>query len=377
LLVVAGVSLLLTMLASNQTVTSARGLVAGALVGLALALKLTVGFVIPGLAVLLVALVCSGRRAAAFTFTVAATAAAAFAYAPWAFAVNSAFGSPLFPFFNAVFQAPRYPIANFHDRRFGADSVNALIQLPMQQADGSSPTSEIAFSDPRWAVGWLAARVIALVVLRAARRVDARDGMLLPVAALAGFWVASYVAWAIGFGIQRYAIVLEVLAIPLILAALACLVPLHYRMRQWGMAVAILAVVVATQTRVPDFGHLPMTANPMVPQAALPELARYDAIVVGTPPLAYLRAIARGDAQVKSQLWLGAPFNDADRSIARIAIAGMSIGVVYYPSELPGALYVANSLRLGITSRCKPVHPPITRPYTNEIVVCDAIVLET
>lgn len=56
----------------------------------------------------------------------------ALTYGYWGWRLFQEFGSPVFPLFNSVFQAPDYPVHSDQGRRFVPDSLVALLVLPLR-----------------------------------------------------------------------------------------------------------------------------------------------------------------------------------------------------------------------------------------------------
>ena len=148
--------LLLSVLAGQAPRTERRAGLAGVLVGTAVTLKFTVACLAPGLLAIALVLILAGKRRSASVFLLVAPVVAILLYAPWAFVLQDHAGSPVFPLFNAIFQAPRYPATNFQDSRFPVTSLVDLVGLPIRQALGTAVTAELQFTDVRWAVAMLA-----------------------------------------------------------------------------------------------------------------------------------------------------------------------------------------------------------------------------
>jgi len=361
---------------------SRRAIIAGLLSGLAVALKLTIVLAIPGLFVVALFVMAAGRRRSALVFLGAAPAAAVILYAPWALVLQRTMDSPVFPFWNTIFHAPRFPLWDWRDLRFLVTSIGELAALPIRQLAGPTATSELAFTDARWVVAVVVALVALIAVsmrfvLRRRRSEATTKPGFLPGLALMLFWLVSYAVWAVLFGIQRYAIVLEVLAIPVIVAGSCSLAP-RLESRHVGLtALAAMALLLAGTTTVVDFGRRPMGWAPIVPAQSIPALEPFGAIVAATPPIAYLRAVTRDTGSAQNQVWLYVPFNAADRLVADTVLRGQSVGVVFYQNAAAGANQAAMELGLRITGSCQQFQPPLERAGTGQITVCSAVPLTT
>jgi hypothetical protein len=373
-LVAWAVYLLLSLLSERTARAERRVVVAALLVGTAVALKFTVAYIAPGVLLIAVALFVVGQRRPAWLLLLLAPAFAFVLYVPWALVLENSVGSPVFPLFNAIFKAPRFPAVNFQDARFPVSSLVDLVRLPLRQALGTAATVEVPFRDVRWLLGFFAVASMPIAAaLRAARgntRIEWRASV--PGLALIGLWCASYVTWAFAFGIQRYAMLLEVLAVPVIVTAVSLAVPQGPRSRAALPTLLALAVLLGATTKAVDFGRHPMGWAPIIPAQTVTQLSRYDAIVLGTSPLGYLRAVTRDSPGSASQVWVGLPFNDVDRKFAVEAVRRRSVAIVFEVNKRAGTVAPASSLGLRITDDCQSFDGPIWNPSHKLVVACTA-----
>jgi len=176
------------------------------------------------------------------------------------------FESPLFPFYNAVFQSPfTEPANNFRDMRFIPESYwAALTRYPFDYLWMTKRTLETPFRDPRWAlllvlaVTWGARR--ALGRLRSKPRVATEPAATSAAWMLLAFTGISYAIWLGMFAIQRYLLPAELLAGPCIVLLLGMLWRSHAA-RATLLAATLACVVWLTEpprhiwTRVPWSGR--------------------------------------------------------------------------------------------------------------------------
>lgn len=199
---------------------------AGLLLGVAGGLKLTnllFLFAVPGL--LTIGRERLTRRAALFAAVCLAAGVGFVAVAGWwNIQVWQHFANPLFPFFNAVFRSPDYPAVNIDDDRFIGRTPWDLLRYPIDWLFGGggsspalgSPSSEVAFRDARFI---LILPALALLAAAAATRPALRRRVAgQPATALLLAWITVYVVWLYAFGIHRYALALEILCGPALLA---------------------------------------------------------------------------------------------------------------------------------------------------------------
>lgn len=253
--------------------------VAGALAGTALGMKLTFGPQCLGLAVAVLSL--PGRamtrltRAAAFS--VACATAAAMTGGPWMWTMARHFGSPLFPFYNAVFHSPFAPPTNFADGRFLPTTAWQAVVYPFHWIAIQDLVAESPFRDARFA-----AVMVALSMLAGSALLARLSGQVQPAVrptnvlmTLTTFWVVSYVVWLGMFSVYRYAIPLEMLSGALVIGVLAVLAP------PWTRFLAMAAPVclaLSVSTRPPDFGRIEWSPTYFGVDEA--SLRRYDGATV-------------------------------------------------------------------------------------------------
>jgi len=208
-----------------RTDAARHWLLAGLLLGLALALKLTNAPYALGLGV--AALVTRGhwtrRLRGAALMTVAAALVFALVAGPWFWRMYQQFGNPLFPQFNHWFGSPlALPLPNNDTGHLPKNAVQ-MLTWPLLIVADPRRISELGMYQLVWsALYLLAAWAIVQAVLRRAGR--GWTGLPAPnrLAArmLAAFVMVSLAAWTAVFSIHRYLIALELLA-PLALWLLA------------------------------------------------------------------------------------------------------------------------------------------------------------
>ncbi len=116
-------------------------------------------------------------------------------------------GSPVYPFFNAVFRSPYYPLGNTRDMRWGPQSLPEILAWPFIVVFDTSRFGEIisgvAFSNGRLAMGY----IVSAVSLFAYRK----SGLLAKRLPMALCILAATVLWSASTGYVRYGMVIGVL----------------------------------------------------------------------------------------------------------------------------------------------------------------------
>lgn len=192
-------------------------LLAGVLLGLAVAFKLTNGLYAVALG--LAALVDGGRMrariAGATWMTVAALACFTLVAGPWYFRVWQQFGNPFFPQFNAWFEAPLALPISVGDTRWLPKTVGEWLAWPLVFSLHPLRVSEVPMAQFGWPVLYLL--VLCGGAWRLLRRAPAERRPVVPAAwPLLVFVAVAYLLWQGVFSIQRYLVAIEVL-VPLVL----------------------------------------------------------------------------------------------------------------------------------------------------------------
>lgn len=128
---------------------------AGALLGIASALKLTNSVHAISAGVLVLFLPTTWRSKARYTLWFAAAIAASFIIvcAPWSIRLEQHFGNPLFPLLNGVFRSPQFPTQSVLDYRFVPSSIVGALWRPFAIATPLNMVDdELAAPDLRYAV---------------------------------------------------------------------------------------------------------------------------------------------------------------------------------------------------------------------------------
>jgi len=232
-------------------------------VGLAIGLKLTNAIYAPGVVVFCLVGEAGWRARVRGLLLAAAggSAGAAGSGGFWFYRLWELFRNPVFPYYDAVFRSPelaRVPKLHgisFFDRQFLPRTLWQGLALPFRWIHMNATTCELPFRDMRFAL------LFCLLIAAALLAVAANSGLIRdlqgrrPAAAqtkLAGFFVASFAAWTYQFAIQRYLIGLELLAGPLIVVALATLLP----QRTAAIAALCAGCVCIGTVLAPNFGRI-------------------------------------------------------------------------------------------------------------------------
>ena len=238
-------------------------LFAGLWLGAACGLKLTNFIYAIGLGASLLALwpvlVLRGRML--LSYTIGAVCGFLVTGGYWAVHLWLVFGNPIFPFFNAVFASPMFERVNFADTGFiPASFLTAAITHPFAWLLGIHPTNQMPFRDARFALV-VVFMPVALVVstLRPARG-PSGAAETCSIVELRQFWlyglffVASYAIWLKKFGIERYALPLELLTGLMLFLSLDRVIRSQ---RKLTFVFGLLALFAVLWTRPVNWGRIP------------------------------------------------------------------------------------------------------------------------
>jgi hypothetical protein len=261
--------------AQRSTAWTALGV--GGLAGVSVGLKLTQAPLFIGMLVAIAVRFASGKRSAlleAIAFGLGGLVVFAALDGAWLWANFKAYGNPIFPLMNNVFQSDLITPSDWTDRRFLPRTTAAALFYPTYWAFRlSTDVSELLMRDPRILLGCVSAFVIMLGF--AIRWI--RDRAAPPIGnieslgfSLAVVFLLSYALWEKVWSIYRYLAVDESLSGVLLLAALPVL--FGVRSRSWlRSGLFALIVIWASRTTVYPWW-------PRVPRGP-------EAISVHLPPL--------------------------------------------------------------------------------------------
>lgn len=262
-----------------EMVAGWRVAASGAMLGLATGLKLTNAPF--SIAAFMMVAVLHGRGRLRFAMTLGFLLLVSWGLgfavtAWWNYHLLRLWGSPFFPFYNAIFRSDYFDFVNFRDFRWVFSSVSDFLSFCAKAAVGTNKTSEIEFSDLRYLIILILAPVSCLRMdfFSIGRRLFA----------FIVFGVVAGLLWAVMFAYQRYLIPIE-LILGLFIWILVARI-FHSRIVQ-KIIVGAIAAVSLIVVGVPDWGHAPaafaeknpfgIEMSPVI--SATP--ARY--VVVGNP----------------------------------------------------------------------------------------------
>ncbi len=356
-----------------------RLLVAGLLVGIAVGVKLTNSPY--GVATVVLGVFLLPRVMPLLRLGTGLVVGFAVSAVPWMTVMWQETRNPVFPLLNAQFQSPYAAPLTQTDGRFGARGLGEALLVPFKLvAAPAGFSSELPSSDWRWPL-WAVSVVLVLVLLLLQLPGSSLPRPSLPASwrwaepsfrALVGlqlFLFVAFLLWVMIFGIQRYAIVIEILAVPAVLAVLSLLTA-----RLAGMTVLtlLLAVGLGWNTVTLNWGRIPIPDGPAIEPGSVTALQKYRTMVVSnTQPSTFVAVAVGGDAADGTRpVWLGEPYNDADRERGLRRMAPGEIGILVRGDSadpVGSAKQAADWYDLRATGECTPVVVPLGDP----MLVCE------
>jgi hypothetical protein len=278
--------------AERNTAWTALGI--GGLAGISVGLKLTEAPLFLGMALAIAVRLASGSRSAlleALAFCLAGFLVFVLLDGAWLWGNAKAYGNPIFPYMNNVFQSDLVAPEPWADRRLLPKTAAMALFYPAYWAfSPSNAVSELSMRDPRILLGGVSALIIVLGV--AGRWLRHRTAPALGSIESLGFSLAivflvSYAVWEKTWSIYRYLAVQEALSGVLVLAALP--VAFGNRGRPWLLSglFALVAVWAMRTTEYPWWNRAP--PGPQAISVKLPPLEQNAMVLLLDPqPYAYL-----------------------------------------------------------------------------------------
>ena len=239
---------------------------AGGAAGLASGLKLTNAIFAIALFIAIVPTIGKEKLAVATKSVVAlgVGVVAGFALtAAWNVYLAVYWGSPVFPFYNAIFHSAYWDLNNFRDQRWVFHSLGEFAQFLGEAATntGTVKTSEIKFGDARLAIvvvlafaGLVASVIRHPFSSRTTRvRLGAHANRFLLI-----FMAAASLLWAVVFAYERYLIPIELLFG--LVVWILCVQLLKDRIAVCAVLITCVGISVAV-LKIPDWGHTPASQD--------------------------------------------------------------------------------------------------------------------
>ncbi len=298
----------------------------------------------------------------AFVFGLAVLAGMAITGGFWVYALYERFGSPVFPYYNAIFRSPWWDARAVLDSRFGPQSPLEWLYFPVLLFRGTAGlVATSGFRDWRLPVLYVMA-VAALIAWLVRRDTTARPAPPGPVAAwrfVAVFWLVSYVVWLGVYAIYRYLIPLELLSGALLLYCMRWVFP----GRSLKPAIVAVTIVLIAFTRYPyfervDYGpaYLRVEVPPVSPHALV--------LLAGDAPMSHVLPFFPADARfvgIQSNFIDPAMTNALAAEVARVVREHAGPLYALTPS-IAGAQAALAAHRLRPVERdCAPVVSNLTR----------------
>lgn len=250
--------------------------------GLAGGFKLTCISFCAGACIPLLILTPDARRCATVSFCLGLGLLAGFVltYGYWGWYLYTQFGSPMFPFFNAIFRSPLMPPGFIFD--FPTPRDWTLPVFPFTFAFDTSRVSESWYRDLR--IPLLYAFLLFLPLLRAWKKPADIPALSNPLARryLLLFACIAYYVWLFTQTVARYLVPLEMLA-PLLVVLCSDLLPLRHK----GIVAAVLLLLLALTTWPGDWGRRQHWADSYSGVSAPVLPAGTTVIMAGEQPYAY------------------------------------------------------------------------------------------
>jgi hypothetical protein len=218
-------------------------------------------------------------------------------YGWWGYHLYELTGSPIFPWFNNLFESPWVSSAILMDNRF---KPNGFVETLFYPFHWLSPkpmvVAEPIFADPRFSLAYLSFLMVGLAYIfhcsgKGLKSINTFNGAGMPrqAATLMIWLVVSYVLWQLMSSILRYAVPIEVFTGLMILIGLLVIARLLNAFNYSLWVILMLLVICwlcATYTQYPEWGRVGYGKQVInVDKVDFPE---NSLIIFNGPPIAYL-----------------------------------------------------------------------------------------
>ena len=182
-----------------------------------------------------------------FLFGIGILAGIAITLGHWAWFLQTHFGSPLFPYFNAFFKSPLAPLSSARDMQYVPRTLHDFLLFPFIFTDSPYRTGEIPWRDLRIPILYVLLPIALVVRVIFGRSRLQHDTVAVPLVARYLLWAValSYFAWAYMFGIYRYAVPIEMIT-PLLIVFAIDMLPAKPSARALitGFVIIVIAVTI-------------------------------------------------------------------------------------------------------------------------------------
>ncbi|HTE42235.1 MAG TPA: hypothetical protein VK629_15535, partial [Steroidobacteraceae bacterium] len=260
-------------------------IVAGALVGAAVALKLTIAAYAIGIGVSLLFIGSLRQRVQRTAcFGIAALAGLLLVGGFWIWEMWRYSGNPLFPYFNDFFHSPLLAAASHRDLNFKPQGWIETLLFPFYFTANSREASESVFRDAHVLMLYLLLPGTSLYLLIS--RIRQRIAVQSTTVFLFSFAAVSYVAWIAVFAIYRYLVPLEMMA-PVLIALSVSAWPLSTN--QKIVTTAAILVLAQVFVRVDVSDRQSWSGDYVSVQVpALPQPDQTLVVMTGHAPMSYV-----------------------------------------------------------------------------------------
>lgn len=350
------------LLARNRVGLNRAAVLAGVLIGMATALKLTNGVFAFGVLGFALAGSESWRQRLWWLLLGGVATFVAFLAVggAWQLELWQRFDNPFFPFFNNLFFSPDVPATAGRDTRFLPQSILDIWRFPIYWVTGGSPvegiaapSSELPIGDARWAVVTFGA--VALLAGLVLNRDWRKKWLADPASGLFFAVLIAYLLWLGLFGIHRYMVAIDILCGAAILV-MALQFP-RPRIRiglLTGLTVVSLGII-----EVPNWGRAPWTAQWFGINAQPLDVNGPTIVFLTGVPTFYIAASFPANVRFVGLTGAFDLSAEADTSLARQLrqdlndLSGLRIMVVDQGSQPELATQILRSHGLIATTRCQ------------------------
>ena len=228
----------------------------------------------------------------------------------WASLMYSKFSNPIFPFYNHIFKSDWYSYSSGSDGRWFPKSITEWIFYPFFWITGNhSVVTEVFFADARILIGLISSLILIAFLL-----LNKSNNLIFPkqkLILISVFYLASYIVWIKLFSYYRYAMVLEILGIFMMIICIVVILKTNYKYLFSFLASSLII----TMTIPANWGRISYSDKYL--NIKTPPILNNSIIIAkeGDPPTSYL---SLGFSSYNRFIFIGSASNEKNKLSALI-----------------------------------------------------------
>jgi len=328
------------------------------LLGIAVGLKLTSAIYLIGAFVSLLCIINCRKKIIIYSI-IGSILGGIFSGGYWSYKMIASFESPIFPFYNHIFKSDWFLKVSGSDRRWFPGNIDEWLLYPKYWiVENYNIVTEVEFSDSRLFFGLIFSIIILLVI---------RNKNIIKFKFLIIFYVVTYIVWLFLFSYYRYAMVLEVISVFIVIYSLKLLLKPAY---SFTVSV-IFFILIVSMTSPANWGRVKYGQHYI--DYSVPNIEKNSILTTkeGDPPRSYLFFLF---SKTNRNILFG-PSMEAD---TKLSLAVKNIfenheGKIYFIAQTTAYEAELNEVEFKYKLKpknniCKPIYTSLDK---NKYVLCE------